>query len=76
VSNDPTSAVTRTPQNIYDDATFFEGYKSLRDGDTGLNGALEIPALHRLLPRTCTCSTWAAASASLPVLRERKERPR
>jgi SAM-dependent methyltransferase len=50
VSNDPTSAVTRTPQNIYDDATFFEGYKLLRDGDTGLNGALEIPALHRLLP--------------------------
>jgi SAM-dependent methyltransferase len=50
VSNDPTSAVTRKPQNIYDDATFFEGYKSLRDSDTGLNGALEIPALHRLLP--------------------------
>jgi SAM-dependent methyltransferase len=50
VNNDPTSPVTRTPQNIYDDATFFEGYKLLRDGDTGLNGALEIPALHRLLP--------------------------
>lgn len=39
-----------TPQNIYDDTTFFEGYKALRDGDTGLNGPLEIPALHRLLP--------------------------
>ena len=50
MSNDPTSAVIRKPQNIYDDATFFEGYKSLRDSDTGLNGALEIPALHRLLP--------------------------
>ncbi len=48
MSNDLTSAFA--PQNIYDDTTFFEGYKSLRDGDTGLNGALEIPALHRLLP--------------------------
>jgi SAM-dependent methyltransferase len=38
------------PQNIYDDTTFFAGYKSLRDADSGLNGALEIPALRRLLP--------------------------
>lgn len=38
------------PQNIYDNAVFFEGYKSLRQNDTGLNGALELPALRRLLP--------------------------
>jgi SAM-dependent methyltransferase len=49
VTNDPASAALM-PQNIYDDMTFFEGYKSLRDADTGLNGALEIPALHGLLP--------------------------
>jgi SAM-dependent methyltransferase len=38
------------PQNIYDDHVFFAGYRTLRDNDTGLNGAIEIPALHRLLP--------------------------
>jgi SAM-dependent methyltransferase len=37
-------------QNIYDDPTFFAGYKDLRQNDTGLNGALEVPALHDLLP--------------------------
>lgn len=42
--------MTRAPQNIYDDPTFFEGYKALRDADSGLNGALEIPALLALLP--------------------------
>ena len=50
MTNDPAFAAALTPQNIYDDTTFFEGYKALRDADTGLNGALEIPALHRLLP--------------------------
>ena len=50
MSSDPISTAAQAPQNIYDDATFFEGYKSLRDTDTGLNGALEIPVLHRLLP--------------------------
>ncbi len=38
------------PQNIYDNPSFFAGYKALRQNDTGLNGALEIPALHGLLP--------------------------
>lgn len=38
------------PQNIYDEPAFFEGYKSLRQGDTGLNGSLEVPALRELLP--------------------------
>lgn len=37
-------------QNIYDDPDFFAGYRALRAGDTGLNGAVEVPALHRLLP--------------------------
>jgi len=50
VSNDPASIATQPPQNIYDDTAFFEGYKALRDADTGLNGALEVPALRRLLP--------------------------
>jgi SAM-dependent methyltransferase len=38
------------PQNVYDDAAFFAGYKALREQDSGLNGALEVPALRRLLP--------------------------
>ncbi|MFT8710965.1 class I SAM-dependent methyltransferase [Komagataeibacter rhaeticus] len=39
-----------SPQNIYDDPRFFEGYRTLREKDTGLNGALEIPAIRALLP--------------------------
>lgn len=38
------------PQNIYDDPVFFDGYKNLRQNDTGLNGAIEVPALHQQLP--------------------------
>ncbi|MFA7588003.1 class I SAM-dependent methyltransferase [Sphingopyxis sp. 550A] len=38
------------PQNIYDEPIFFEGYRRLRQNDTGLNGALEVPALRALLP--------------------------
>jgi 2-polyprenyl-3-methyl-5-hydroxy-6-metoxy-1,4-benzoquinol methylase len=38
------------PQNIYDNPVFFAGYKALRQNDTGLNGAMEVPALRRLLP--------------------------
>jgi 2-polyprenyl-3-methyl-5-hydroxy-6-metoxy-1,4-benzoquinol methylase len=37
-------------QNIYDNPLFFEGYQKLRDGDTGLNGAVEDPAIRSLLP--------------------------
>jgi 2-polyprenyl-3-methyl-5-hydroxy-6-metoxy-1,4-benzoquinol methylase len=37
------------PQNIYDDPDFFAGYRDLRASDGGLNGALEVPALLRLL---------------------------
>lgn len=39
-----------TPQNIYDNPVFFQGYRQLREQDSGLNGALEIPALRSLLP--------------------------
>lgn len=38
------------PQNIYDNPAFFEGYKPLRQNDSGLNGAIEIPAMATLLP--------------------------
>jgi len=37
-------------QNVYDDPDFFEGYKALRQNDSGLNGALELPAIRALLP--------------------------
>ncbi|NLS17853.1 class I SAM-dependent methyltransferase [Rhizobium sp. P40RR-XXII] len=38
------------PQNIYNEPIFFEGYKKLRLNDTGINGALEVPALRAALP--------------------------
>lgn len=41
---------TPSPQNIYDNPRFFDGYRTLREKDTGLNGALEIPAIRALLP--------------------------
>ncbi|MBN3004344.1 class I SAM-dependent methyltransferase [Chromobacterium alkanivorans] len=37
-------------QNIYDHPVFFSQYQALRDSDTGLNGALEQPALRGALP--------------------------
>ena len=37
-------------QNIYDSPQFFEGYRKLRDNDTGLNGAVEEPAILTVLP--------------------------
>ena len=63
MTNDPASATALTPQNIYDDTTFFDGYKALRDADTGLNGALEVSALRRLLPDAGSRSASAAVSA-------------
>lgn len=36
-------------QNIYDNQDFFSGYKSLRDGDKGLNELLEQPVMKKLL---------------------------
>lgn len=37
-------------QNIYDNPAFFEGYSKLRRHESGLNAALEWPALHSMLP--------------------------
>lgn len=54
MTSKPSSSVsTPVAQNIYDDKTFFEGYKALRQNETGLNSALETPALRRLLPELC-----------------------
>ncbi|MEB9684728.1 SAM-dependent methyltransferase [Bacillus thuringiensis serovar pingluonsis] len=38
-------------QNVYDHPQFFEGYKNLREGNSGLNDVLEQPALRKLLPQ-------------------------
>jgi len=38
-------------QNIYDHSQFFEGYRKLRESNSGLNDVLEQPALRGLLPR-------------------------
>ena len=37
-------------QNIYDNATFFEGYRNLREKENNANNLFEIPALLSLLP--------------------------
>ncbi len=37
-------------QNIFDNETFFEGYKALRDNDINYNDLLEQPAMAMLLP--------------------------
>lgn len=49
MSIQPAASVTE-PQNIFDNAHFFTGYKALRQHDTGLNGALEVPAMRQQLP--------------------------
>ncbi|WP_323118249.1 class I SAM-dependent methyltransferase [Burkholderia alba] len=51
MSSDPGFTDSAIPQNIYDNPSFFEGYRGLREEDSGLNGALEFPALRRLLPK-------------------------
>ncbi len=37
-------------QNIYDNPIFFDGYSELRRLESGLNAALEIPAMRSLIP--------------------------
>ena len=37
-------------QNIFDNDTFFEGYKGIRDRKVNANNIFEIPALFSLLP--------------------------
>jgi ubiquinone/menaquinone biosynthesis C-methylase UbiE len=37
-------------QNVYDDEAFFAGYQEMRDAESGLNAAVEQPALRALLP--------------------------
>ena len=37
-------------QNIFDNETFFEGYRNLRDKEVNANNIFEIPALFSLLP--------------------------
>lgn len=50
MKRDSRTDVRREPQNIYDNPQFFAGYRTLRETDSGLNGAVEIPALRALLP--------------------------
>lgn len=37
-------------QNIFDNETFFSGYKALRDSDSNANDLIEQPAMRKLLP--------------------------
>ena len=37
-------------QNIFDNETFFDGYKALRDSDCNANDLIEQPAMRKLLP--------------------------
>ncbi|MEU4695697.1 class I SAM-dependent methyltransferase [Nonomuraea dietziae] len=38
-------------RDLYDDPRFFEGYRRLRNAESGINDAIEIPAMNRMLPR-------------------------
>ena len=42
--------MTTAGRDLYDDARFFAGYRRIRDDSAGLNDAVEIPAVRRLLP--------------------------
>lgn len=42
--------INMSKQNIFDNETFFEGYKALRDNDNNYNDLLEQPAMAKLLP--------------------------
>ena len=46
----PSTAETAAEQNIFDDETFFAGYRKLRESDTNSNDLLEQPAMRKLLP--------------------------
>jgi len=37
-------------QNIFDNPTFFDGYKALRDGEFNANDLIEQPAMRKLIP--------------------------
>ena len=37
-------------QNIYDNETFFEGYRKIRENEVNANKLFEIPALLSLMP--------------------------
>ena len=37
-------------QNIFNNETFFSGYKALRDSDCNANDLIEQPAMRKLLP--------------------------
>lgn len=37
-------------QNIYDNESFFEGYKKIRDNKTNANNLFEVPALFSMMP--------------------------
>ena len=37
-------------QNIYDNQTFFDGYKKIRENEANANNLFEIPALFSMLP--------------------------
>ena len=55
----------RYDANIYDDATFFEGYGQLGRSADGLAGAVEWSAIQPC-SRTCTASrSWTSAAASV-----------
>ena len=47
----PTGTLTSvTRQNVYDNESFFRPYQAMRDSRTGINEAIEQPALRAMLP--------------------------
>lgn len=54
-------------QNIYDNETFFAGYKKIRDNEANANNLFEIPALFSMMPdlKGKKFWTWDADSESI-----------
>ena len=55
-------------QNIYDDPRFFEGYSQLRRHESGLNMAVDQPAMRSLMAvLTSPTSTSSLSRAPIPI---------
>lgn len=65
-------------QNIYDNETFFEGYKKIRDNEANANNLFEIPALFSMMPDLTGkgCSIWGAVLENIVCGASGKERKR
>ena len=55
-------------QNIFDNETFFEGYRKIREKASNANDLFEIPTLFSLLPETVS-TAWGPSGTTGWVMR-------